>query len=190
MNWLTNPIPLFIFPSISLFCFFFLLKSAYIYTRVHTTKAGVTNVSMSLWSTVNLVAGLIPSSIAPERLNWIIMRYGFTWPAGYFFQINTFLTKFLRLKCCNRVARGGGPGGPTPFRIYVDSGVIFLCVVGLAPMVPIVAPIATIYFIVVQPMLRWLLIFVYRPRYDTGYVLYCIIYTTCVHLFVSFPFII
>jgi hypothetical protein len=35
-------------------------------------------------------------------------------------------------------------------------------------MVPIVAPIALIYFIVVQPMLRWLLIFVYRPRYDTG----------------------
>lgn len=117
---------------------------------------------------MNLVAGLIPSSIAPAQLNWIIMRYGFIWPAGYFFQMNTFLTKISRLTCLNRVARGGGPGGPTPFRIYVDSGVIFLCVVGLSPMVPIVAPIATIYFIVVQPMLRWLLIFVYRPRYDTG----------------------
>ena len=117
---------------------------------------------------MNHVATLIPSSIAPAQLNWIIMRYGFVWPAGYFFQINTFLTKIFRLTCLNRAARGGGPGGPTPFRIYVDSGVIFLCVVGLAPMVPIVAPIATIYFIVVQPMLRWLLIFVYRPRYDTG----------------------
>lgn len=72
------------------------------------------------------------------------------------------------MTCLNRVARGGGAGGPTPYRIYVDSGIVLLCIVGLSPMVPIVAPIATIYFIVVQPMLRWLLIFVYRPRYDTG----------------------
>ena len=130
--------------------------------------AGVTKISQSLWSTVNTVATLIPSAIAPQWLNWIIIRYGFIWPGGYFFQMNTFLTKITRMTCLNRVARGGGGGGPTPFRIYVDSGIVLLCVVGLSPMVPIVAPIATIYFIVVQPMLRWLLIFVYRPRYDTG----------------------
>jgi hypothetical protein len=130
--------------------------------------AGVTNISQSLWSTVNTVATLIPSAIAPQWLNWIIIRYGFIWPGGYFFQMNTFLTKITRMTCLNRVARGGGAGGPTPYRIYVDSGIVLLCIVGLSPMVPIVAPIATIYFIVVQPMLRWLLIFVYRPRYDTG----------------------
>mmetsp|Transcript_7890 Transcript_7890/g.23229 ORF Transcript_7890/g.23229 Transcript_7890/m.23229 type:complete len:535 (+) Transcript_7890:737-2341(+) len=130
--------------------------------------AGVTHITQSLWSTVNTVATLIPSAIAPQWLNWIIIRYGFIWPGGYFFQMNTFLTKISGMTCINRVVRGGGAGGPTPFRIYVDSGIVLLCIVGLSPMVPIVAPIATIYFMVVQPMLRWLLIFVYRPRYDTG----------------------
>ena len=33
-----------------------------------------------------------------------------------------------------------GPGGPMPFRIYVDSGVVFLCIVALAPACPLVAP--------------------------------------------------
>lgn len=35
---------------------------------------------------------------------------------------------------------GSGPGGPLPFRIYVDSGSVFLCVVALAPACPMVAP--------------------------------------------------
>jgi len=157
-----------------LFMWYFMLVTAFfgqylaamlIQWYYHT---GVTNISQSLWSTVNTVATLIPSAIAPQWLNWIIIRYGFIWPGGYFFQMNTFLTKITRMTFLNRIARGGGAGGPTPYRIYVDSGIVLLCIVGLSPMVPIVAPIATIYFIVVQPMLRWLLIFVYRPRYDTG----------------------
>ena len=157
-----------------LFMWYFMLVTAFFGQYLATMliqwyyHTGVTNISQSLWSTVNTVATLIPSAIAPQWLNWIIIRYGFIWPGGYFFQINTFLTKITRMTCLNRVARGGGAGGPTPYRIYVDSGIVLLCIVGLSPMVPIVAPIATIYFIVVQPMLRWLLIFVYRPRYDTG----------------------
>lgn len=157
-----------------LFMWYFMLVTAFFGQYLATMllqwyyHSGVTNISQSLWSTVNTVATLIPSAIAPQWLNWIIIRYGFIWPGGYFFQMNTFLTKITRMTCLNRVARGGGAGGPVPYRIYVDSGIILLCVVGLSPMVPIVAPIATIYFIVVQPMLRWLLIFVYRPRYDTG----------------------
>jgi len=157
-----------------LFMWYFMLVTAFFGQYLTTMliqwyyHASVTKISQSLWSTVNTVATLIPSAIAPQWLNWIIIRYGFIWPGGYFFQMNTFLTKITKMTCLNRVARGGGGGGPTPFRIYVDSGIVLLCVVGLSPMVPIVAPIATIYFIVVQPMLRWLLIFVYRPRYDTG----------------------
>ncbi len=157
-----------------LFMWYFMLVTAFFGQYLATMliqwyyHAGVTKISQSLWSTVNTVATLIPSAIAPQWLNWIIIRYGFIWPGGYFFQMNTFLTKITRMNCLNRVARGGGAGGPTPYRIYVDSGIVLLCVVGLSPMVPIVAPIALIYFIVVQPMLRWLLIFVYRPRYDTG----------------------
>jgi len=157
-----------------LFMWYFMLVTAFFGQYLATMliqwyyHAGVTTISTSLWSTVNTVATLIPSAIAPQWLNWIILRYGFIWPGGYFFQMNTFLFKITRMTCFNRVARGGGAGGPTPYRIYVDSGIVLLCVVGLSPMVPIVAPIALIYFIVVQPMLRWLLIFVYRPRYDTG----------------------
>jgi Calcium-dependent channel, 7TM region, putative phosphate len=67
-----------------------------------------------------------------------------------------------------RLMRGGGPGGPIPFRIYVDSGVVFLCVVALAPASPLVAPAAFFYFLLFAPMIRWLVIFVYRPDHDAG----------------------
>lgn len=60
------------------------------------------------------------------------------------------------------------PGGPPPYRIYVDSGVVFMCITSLAPACPIIAPAATIYYIIFIPMLRWLHIFVYRPFYDGG----------------------
>ena len=70
-------------------------------------KADVTHITQSLWSTMNTVATLIPSAIAPQWLNWIIIRYGFIWPGGYFFQINTFLTKISGMTCINRVVRGG-----------------------------------------------------------------------------------
>jgi hypothetical protein len=61
-----------------------------------------------------------------------------------------------------------GPGGPPPYRIYVDSGTVFMCITALAPTCPVVAPFALIYYVVISLMLRWLLIFVYRPRYDGG----------------------
>jgi hypothetical protein len=64
--------------------------------------------------------------------------------------------------------RGGGPGGPVPYRIYVDSGVVFLCIVALAPACPLIAPAGLVYFLVISPMLRWLLVFVYRPDFDGG----------------------
>lgn len=43
-----------------------------------------------------------------------------------------------------------------------------MCIAALAPACPVVAPAGMIYFIVVIPMLRWLLVFVYRPRFDGG----------------------
>eukprot|EP00548_Thalassiothrix_antarctica_P019691 CAMPEP_0194196348 /NCGR_PEP_ID=MMETSP0154-20130528/76619_1 /TAXON_ID=1049557 /ORGANISM="Thalassiothrix antarctica, Strain L6-D1" /LENGTH=368 /DNA_ID=CAMNT_0038920935 /DNA_START=105 /DNA_END=1213 /DNA_ORIENTATION=+ len=63
---------------------------------------------------------------------------------------------------------GGGPGGPLPFRVYVDSGLVFLCIVALSPVCPLIAPFGFIYFWLFTPILRWLLIFVYRPDYDGG----------------------
>ena len=101
-------------------------------------------------------------------INWIIVRTTIILPFVYLLQCNTFIFEILRLKCLSRAVRGGGPGGPVPFRIYVDSGVVFLCVAALAPASPIVAPVALLYFLVFCPILRWLLIFVYRPYSDAG----------------------
>ena len=63
---------------------------------------------------------------------------------------------------------GGGPGGPIPYRIYVDGGVVFMCVVSLAPQSPLVAPIALLYYFVCVPLWRRNCIFLYRPKFDTG----------------------
>jgi hypothetical protein len=54
-----------------------------------------------------MIAGAIPGHIAPTWLNWIIMRYSFTWTGGYLFQMNAFITHVLNMKCLNRVMRGG-----------------------------------------------------------------------------------
>lgn len=72
------------------------------------------------------------------------------------------------MPCCARVTIGGGPGGPVPYRIFVDSGVVIMCVVALAPSCPLVAPASLAYFLVFEPLLRRNLIFVYRPKYNDG----------------------
>ena len=61
-----------------------------------------------------------------------------------------------------------GPGGIVPYRVYVNSGVIFLCVVALAPLCPMVAPFSMLYFLFITPLLKWGHIFVYRPTFDAG----------------------
>jgi hypothetical protein len=61
-----------------------------------------------------------------------------------------------------------GPGCPTPYRLYVDSGVVLMCITSLAPVCPLIAPATMVYFGVCQPMLRWLLMFVFNPKYDGG----------------------
>jgi len=66
-------------------------------------------------------------------------------PLVYLVQFNTFLFSAMGLKCCARCTRGGGPGAPLPFRIFVDSGVVFLCIVALAPACPMVAPVGMLY---------------------------------------------
>lgn len=63
---------------------------------------------------------------------------------------------------------GGGPGGPIPYRIYIDSGVVFLCTVALSPVAPLVAPAALLYFLYCTPLWRRNLIFMYRPKFDAG----------------------
>lgn len=115
------------------------------------------------------VAKTIPAHQSVIWMNWIIIRIGFTLPVNYLLQLNTFLFKnWPGMRCCSRLVAGGGAGGPLPYRLYVDAGLVFLCVVALAPASPLVAPIGSLYFLVSTPILRWLLIFVYRPMYDGG----------------------
>jgi hypothetical protein len=61
----------------------------------------------SIRSVLNEIAGALPGHIAPTWLNWIIMRYSFTWTGGYLFQMNAFITRVLNLKWLNRIMRGG-----------------------------------------------------------------------------------
>jgi Uncharacterized integral membrane protein len=63
---------------------------------------------------------------------------------------------------------GGGPGGPVPYRIYIDSGVVFMCIVALSPVSPLVAPASMLYFLYCAPLWRRNCIYIYRPKFDTG----------------------
>lgn len=62
----------------------------------------------------------------------------------------------------------GGPGGPTPYRILVDTGVVLLCTLALAPSSPLVSLASLVYFVLCEPLWRRNLIFVYRPKFDAG----------------------
>ena len=72
------------------------------------------------------------------------------------------------MPCCARCVRGGGPGGPIPYRIYIDGGTVFICALAIAPQAPLIAPLCFIYFIFSQPMLRRNVIYMYRPKFDGG----------------------
>jgi hypothetical protein len=82
--------------------------------------------------------------------------------------MNTFLFTWVGLKGCARAVRGGGTGGPVPYRIYVNSGVVMLCLFVLAPASPLIAAAAFMYFLFCVPMLQWTMIFLYKPRFDLG----------------------
>lgn len=82
--------------------------------------------------------------------------------------IHTFIFEALGWQCCIRCVMGGGPGGPIPYRIYIDSGVVFMCVVGLSPISPLLAPVGLAYFLFCIPLWRRNCIYMYRPNFDTG----------------------
>ena len=69
---------------------------------------------------------------------------------------------------------------PTPYRIYVDSGVVLLCLMALSPSSPLVAPACFGYYLVFQPILRRNLIFMYRPRFDGGGFRWPVIFDICI----------
>ena len=110
----------------------------------------------------------------------MIIRVFAVLPTQYLLQLNTFVFAFLGLQCCARTVRGGGAGGPVPYRIYVDSGVVMLCVFALAPASPLIAASALAYFVFCIPMLRWTLIFLYRPKFDIGGGRFPFIFDVCI----------
>lgn len=140
------------------------------------------------------VAAAIPTSASSVWLNWIIVRTTMTLPLQYMLQINTFLFGCLRWECCKRcvmvrtnpvllhflmnfetnalctcgLLQGGGAGPSLPYRIFVDSGVVFMCLVALAPASPLVSLAALIYYLYCCPLFRRNCIFVYRPKFDGG----------------------
>jgi hypothetical protein len=114
------------------------------------------------------IAAAIPTQISAQWLNWIIVRTTITLPLHYMLQINTFLFSCLGWHCCSRMVRGGGAGGPVPYRVFIDSGVVLLCVVALAPASPLVSPFALVHFLYSEPLLRRNIIFMYRPKFDGG----------------------
>jgi len=114
------------------------------------------------------LAAVVPTKQAYYWLTWMITQTGIILPFMYFLQFNNFMFTALNWDCCARATAGGGPGGIVPYRVYVNSSVIFLCVVALAPLCPVVAPFAMLYFLFVTPLLKWGHIFVYRPTFDSG----------------------
>ena len=73
-----------------------------------------------------------------------------------------------------------GAGPPIPYRIYVDSGVVLLCLFALAPASPLIAPAACMYFLISLPLLRWTMIFLYKPKFDVGGGRFPFIFDVCV----------
>ena len=121
-----------------------------------------------LESILRTIATTIPSQVSATWINWIIVKTSVTGPLMYLLQLNTFIFDWAKLKCCVRAARGSGAGAPLPFRIYVDSGVVLLCLHALAPASPLVAVFVFFYFLFSTPMLRRNVIFMYRPKFDAG----------------------
>jgi len=131
------------------------------------------------------IARTIPYENSVVWLNWIIFRFTILLPVNYLLNVNAFIFDAINFKCCARVAMGGGPGAPTPYRIYVDSGIVLLCLMALAPASPIVAPACFTYFIFFQPILRRNLIYMYRPKFDGGGFRWPFIFDMCIACMVA-----
>lgn len=114
------------------------------------------------------LANSLPVETSSFWITWILQQALMVLPFMYFLQFNNFLFTALRWDCAARATAGGGPGGVVPYRIYVNVGIIFLCVVALAPLCPMLAPVGMLCLLFIIPMMKWSHIFVYRPIFDAG----------------------
>ena len=72
------------------------------------------------------VATTIPSTLSAAWINWTVLRIVSVCPLNYLLNVNTFAFSWLGWNCCSRMMRGGGPGGPTPYRLYIDTGTVLV----------------------------------------------------------------
>lgn len=107
-------------------------------------------------------------SLGPLAWTYIIYSCTLTWPLIYFLQLFNLSTGFFRLNFINRQLKKGGPGIDAYYRIYVDSGYVFACMSALAPICPLLGFACLLYFVIITPMLRWVMVFTFRPRWDGG----------------------
>ena len=75
---------------------------------------------------LRVVASAVPGTVSVTWLNWIIFRVTIILPLNYLLQINSFIFHAFGMNSCSRLVRGGGPGGPVPYRIYIDSAVVLM----------------------------------------------------------------
>jgi Calcium-dependent channel, 7TM region, putative phosphate len=55
-----------------------------------------------------------------------------------------------------------------PYRIYVESAAVLLCSMAFSPQAPILSPFAVLFFLVSTPLTRFVVIFTYKPPFDSG----------------------
>jgi len=138
------------------------------------------DIGSNIQNAIKNSARTIPTTVSATWLNWIIVRFTLVLPSQYLLQSHVFFFSWLRLKVCARAAQGGGSGGPLPYRIYVDSAVVMLCLFALAPASPLIAIAAFFYFVFCIPILRWVLLFLHKPKFDIGGLRFPFIFDMCV----------
>lgn len=146
------------------FLLFALLGSAILQMVLRTFEEG----TFDIYGSLETVAATIPSQVSSNWCNWIIIKTTIFHPLSYLMQIQAFLLAALNLRCCLRLVKGGGVGAKVPYRIYVESGMVLMFVLALAPAAPILSPFAVLYFLICNPILRHALIFTYKPQFDAG----------------------
>lgn len=138
------------------------------------------DIGSNVQNAIILSARTIPTTVSVTWLNWIIVRFTLVLPSQYLLQSHIFFLSWLRLNVCARAIQGGGSGGPIPYRIYVDSAVVMLCLFALAPASPLIAIAVFFYFVFCIPILRWVLLFLHKPKFDIGGLRFPFIFDMCV----------
>ncbi|CAB9496984.1 expressed unknown protein [Seminavis robusta] len=168
------------FSALQYYWWFFLLFALLGSSIAQMVERSFLEGSFQFAETLQRVAATIPSQVSSIWANWTILKATVFHPLFYLLQLHSFLFAAFGLKCCLRLVRGGGAGNRVPYRWYVESGMVLMFVLALAPAAPIVAPIAVMYFLICNPLLRHILIFTYKPQFDAGAIRFPFLFDMCI----------